>query len=166
MLTHKLCDRLLRAYGLAYVSTTAPRLLNLLLVLYRKKLARSNVFSSVSAGFSFLSVVRRVVITRRLHAMRCLKAVPNTQKDLLIRTFRNRYSPCWQDLLLFVDFPPFVRLWWVAILSYSGRYAYCLTMRLSLAWAKRLHHNACAIGAKRHLASWLRRSQLGSAWKY
>lgn len=48
LLTYRLYHRPLRAYGLAYVSTTAPRLLNLLLVLYRKKSARGNIILSVS----------------------------------------------------------------------------------------------------------------------
>lgn len=86
LLTDKLCDRVLRAYGLAYVSTTAPRLLNLLLILYKKKSARSNVSLSVSAVFSFAyCVVPRIIFTRRLHAVRSLTAVPTTQKDLLIQ---------------------------------------------------------------------------------
>ena len=53
LLTYKSYSRLLRAYGLAYVSTTAPRLLNLLLILYKNKSARGSTLSSVSAVCSF-----------------------------------------------------------------------------------------------------------------
>ena len=53
-------DRASRAYGLAYASTTAPRLLNLLLYWYRKKSARRRVLSSVSYGhFVVRSVISR-----------------------------------------------------------------------------------------------------------
>ena len=53
-------DWALRAYGLAYASTTAPRLLNLLLYWYRKKSARQRVLSSVSYGhFVVGSVISR-----------------------------------------------------------------------------------------------------------
>lgn len=55
-LTGNIDDRLLRAYGLAYVSTIGPRLLNLLLIILKKRAhqkgtqtsERSAVFSSVS----------------------------------------------------------------------------------------------------------------------
>lgn len=50
---------LLRAYGLAYASTTAPRLLNLLLLLYRKKPARTNVLSSIYCVLAGSLAVRR-----------------------------------------------------------------------------------------------------------
>ena len=42
-------NRAIRAYGLAYVSTTGPRLLNLFLYWYRKKSARHHILSSVSS---------------------------------------------------------------------------------------------------------------------
>ncbi|CAD6585605.1 MAG: hypothetical protein ASARMPRED_002204 [Alectoria sarmentosa] len=48
LLTYKSYTRLLRAYGLAYVSTTAPRLLNLLLILYKNKSARGSTLSSTT----------------------------------------------------------------------------------------------------------------------
>ena len=55
-------NRAFRAYGLAYASTTAPRLLNLLLYWYRKKSARQRVLSSVSFGpFVVGSVISRVL---------------------------------------------------------------------------------------------------------
>ena len=65
-------DRALRAYGLAYLSTTGPRLLNLLLYWYRKKSARHHILSSVSSwGFVIGSVIRRFpsevpVISKRI----------------------------------------------------------------------------------------------------
>ena len=66
-------NRVLRAYGLAYVSTTGPRLLNLLLYWYRKKSARHRILSSVSSWFwlldlSFVEFSSEVPITfRHLH---------------------------------------------------------------------------------------------------
>lgn len=104
----KLYDRLLRAYGLAYASTTAPRLLNLLLLLYRKKPARTNVLSSVSGIPSFAYyVVSRMFITRRVFAVRFWMAVPTTQKVLLIQSFCNQIYCVLAGSLAVRRFPTF-----------------------------------------------------------
>lgn len=50
MLTQMIKSRLFRAYALAYGSTTAPKLLNLVIHLFRRKFSTREALSSVSAN--------------------------------------------------------------------------------------------------------------------
>lgn len=86
--------RLLRAYGLAYVSTTAaPKLLDLLLVLYKKKSARNRTFSSVCAVFSFpYCVVLEMISTRHIITIFVLTVGANIPAD---SGFLLRSTPLW-----------------------------------------------------------------------
>ena len=106
--------RLLKAYGLAYISVTAPKLLSLLLVLYRRKSARVKIYSSVSAT---RQIVRRLAPELLVFGFNCCSILKGRSRHIERRADTGlcyRYTLSSQDLSLCVTIPPSVQHWQVA----------------------------------------------------